>query len=51
MGISAYFNNGADARQLWVKVTDKVALVVAFGDVPNEEGSRAIAKLVLAAIK
>lgn len=48
---SAYFNNGADARQLWVKLNDKVALVVAFGDEPNEEGLKAIAKLVIAAIK
>jgi hypothetical protein len=51
IGVSAYFNNGADARQLWVKVADRVAFVVAFGDVPNEEGAKAIAKLVLAAIK
>ena len=51
IGVSAYFNNGADARQLWVKVSDKVAFVVAFADVPNEQGAKAIAKLVLAAIK
>jgi hypothetical protein len=51
IGQGAYLNNGADARQLWVKVNDRVALVVAFGDEPNEEGATALAKLVLAAIK
>lgn len=51
IGQSAYFNNGADTRQLWVKVTDAVAFVVAFGDRANEEGAKAIAKLVVAAIK
>jgi hypothetical protein len=50
IGESAYFNNGADARQLWVKVDDRVAFVVAFGDEPREEGSRALARLVIAAI-
>ncbi len=51
IGESAYFNNGADTRQLWVKVNDKVAFVVAFGDVANEDSEKAIAKLVVAAIK
>jgi len=51
LGREAYFNNGADARQLWVKVNDNTALVVAFGDRPNENGALAIAKLVLAAIQ
>lgn len=51
IGDEAYFNNGADARQLWVKITDKVAFVVAFGDVPNEEGAKAIAKLMVEAIQ
>jgi hypothetical protein len=51
IGESAYFNNGADTRQLWVKVNDEVAFVVAFGDVANEDNERAIAKLVVAAIK
>jgi hypothetical protein len=50
-GQSAYFNNGADARQLWVKVNDDVAFVVAFGDEPREEGAKAIARLLLAAIR
>jgi len=47
IGKSAYFNNGADARQLWVKINDRVALVVAFGDEPKEEGAKKIAKLLL----
>lgn len=51
IGDEAYFNNGADARQLWVKLEDKVAFVVAFGDVPNEEGAQAIATLLVAAIQ
>jgi hypothetical protein len=51
LGAAAYFNNGADARQLWVKVNDRIAVVVAFGDVPKEAGAREIAQLVLAAIK
>jgi hypothetical protein len=50
LGAAAYFNNGADARQLWVKINDKVAMVVAFGDVPKEAGARAIAELVLPAL-
>jgi hypothetical protein len=51
IGDEAYFNNGADARQLWVKIGDKVAFVVAFGDVPKEAGAKAIAQLVAAAIR
>ena len=51
IGDEAYFNNGADARQLWVKIKDKVAFVVAFGDVENEEGAKAIAKLMVNAIR
>jgi hypothetical protein len=51
IGQEAYYNNGPDARQLWVKVTDDAALVVAFGGSPNEEGDRQIAELILAAIK
>jgi len=50
LGSGAYFNNGADARQLWVKVDAKTAFVVAFGDEPKEAGALAMAKLVLAAI-
>jgi hypothetical protein len=50
-GEEAYFNNGADARQLWVKINDTTAFVVAFGDVPKEEGAKEIATLLLAAIR
>ena len=50
IGQEAYFNNGADARQLWVKVSDRLAFVVAFGDIAKEDGSQALAKLVAAAI-
>ncbi len=51
LGQEAYFNNGAAARELWVKVNDNVAFVVAFGDAPNEDGCKAIAKWILAAIR
>ena len=51
IGTEAYFNNGAAARELWVRIEDKAAFVVAFGDVPNEEGCKAIARLLAAAIK
>jgi hypothetical protein len=51
LGQSAYFNNGADTRQLWVKVNDNVAFVVANGDVPYEDGQKALAALVLAALQ
>jgi hypothetical protein len=51
LGSSAFFNNGSDARQLWVKVNNNLAFVVAFGDEPNEEGAKAIARLVLAAFQ
>ncbi len=51
IGASAYFNNGADTRQLWVKVNDAVAFVIANGDVANEQGLEDIARLVVAAIR
>lgn len=51
IGDEGYFNNGADARQLWVRIDDKLAFVVAFGDQPNEAGAKAIAQLLVAAIK
>jgi hypothetical protein len=51
IGAAAYFYNGPDARQLWVKVNDTLALVVAFGDSPNEERAKVIARLVLDAIQ
>jgi hypothetical protein len=51
IGDVAYFNNGADARQLWVKIGARAALVVAIGDVPNEGGLKAIAGLLANAIQ
>jgi hypothetical protein len=51
IGDAAYFNRGTDTRQLWVKINNKVAFVVAFGDVPDEEGAKAIAKLMVDAIQ
>ncbi|RMG63488.1 MAG: DUF3558 domain-containing protein [Chloroflexi bacterium] len=50
IGDAAYFNNGADARQLWVRL-DKVALVVAIGGVPNETGLKQLAVLLVDAIR
>ncbi len=50
IGNAAYFNNGPDARQLWVRL-DKVALVVAIGDVPNEAGLKQLATLLVDAIR
>ena len=51
IGDEAYFNKGSDARQLWVKIDNKVAFVIAFGDVAKEAGAKAIAELMVAAIK
>jgi hypothetical protein len=51
IGDGAYFNRGSDTRQLWVKVDNKVAFVIGFGDEPNEEGAKAIAKLLVEAIQ
>jgi hypothetical protein len=51
LGEAAYFNNGADARHLWVKVNDSAAFVVAFGDLPREDGAIALARLILNAIE
>jgi hypothetical protein len=34
-----------------VKLNDQTALVVAFGDEPNEDGAKAIAGLLLRAIR
>jgi hypothetical protein len=48
---SAYFNNGADARQLWVKVNNSLAFVLAFSNESDEEGAKAIARLVLKAFQ
>ena len=51
IGDAAHFTSGSDARQLWVKVDNKVAFVVAFGDVAREDGAKALAKLMVAAIQ
>ncbi len=50
LGQEAYFNNGAAARELWVKANDDTAFVVAFGDVPKEAGAQALAHLLVSAI-
>ena len=51
IGDQAYFNGTSDKRELWVKLDNKVAFVVAFGDIPKEEGAKAIAKLMVEAIQ
>ena len=51
IGDGAYFNKGGDARQLWVKLNNKVAFVIGFGDVAKEEGSKALAQMIVGAIK
>jgi hypothetical protein len=51
IGDEAYFNKGGDARQLWVKLNDKAAFVIGFGDVAKDEGAQALAKLIVAALK
>jgi hypothetical protein len=52
IGDEAYFNNGADARQLWVRVGGgRAALVVAFGDVPREDQLKTLATLIVAALQ
>ena len=51
IGDEAYFNKDGDTRQLWVKLNDKAALVIGFGDVAKDEGAQALAKLIVAALK
>lgn len=51
IGDQAYFNGGSDKRELWVKIDNKVAFVVSFGDLPKEAGAKAIAKLMVEAIQ
>jgi hypothetical protein len=51
IGEAAYFNNGADARQLWVKLGPEAALVVAIGDAPNEAALKQIAGAIIVAVK
>lgn len=42
--------NGSDARQLWVLLNGKAAVMVAIGDAPNEAGSKTIAQLLVNAV-
>jgi hypothetical protein len=51
IGDGAYFNKGGDARQLWVKLDNKVAFVIGFGDVAKDEGAQSLARLLVAAIQ
>jgi len=51
IGDEAYLNNGADNRQLWVRLKNKVAFVVGIGDVGPDETLITVGKLVVAAIK
>lgn len=51
IGDAAYFNKGGDARQLWVKLDDKVAFVIGFGDVAKDEGAQSLARLLVSALK
>jgi len=51
IGDQAYFNGPPDKRELWVKIENKVAFVVSFGDVPKEKGAKALAKLMVEAIQ
>lgn len=46
-GLEAFRVNGADAEQLWVKLSDDEALVVGIGDEPNPDGARLLAKSFL----
>lgn len=51
IGDEAYFNGAPDERELWVKLENKAAFVVYFGDVPREAGAKALAKLMVDAIQ
>lgn len=51
VGDEAYFNGTSDKRELWVRLENKVAFVVCFGDLPKEAGAKAIAKLMVEAIQ
>jgi hypothetical protein len=51
IGDQAYFNGSPNQRELWVKIDNKVAFVISFGDIPKEEGAKAIAKLLVEAIQ
>lgn len=47
LGKAAFFNNGADARALWVQIDDRYALLLARGDRPNESGLLEVARAML----
>jgi len=51
LGDEAYFVNGADARQLWVLIDGKAAVMAAIGDRPNESGARELAAELIRSIK
>jgi hypothetical protein len=50
LGDEAFFINGPDARQLWVLLNGKAAIMVAIGDAPDEAGTRALATTLIAAV-
>ena len=49
-GLEAFTANGADAEQLWIKLSDEVALVVAIGDKPDPSSARLLAKYFLESV-
>lgn len=50
LGDEAFFINGPDARQLWVLLNGRAAVMVAIGEKPNEAGAKALASILLAAV-
>ena len=50
LGDEAYTTNGADAMQLWVLLKGKAAVMVAIGDVPNLNGAKKIAPLLISLV-
>jgi hypothetical protein len=50
LGDEAFFVNGPDARQLWVLLNGRAAVMVAIGEKPNEAGAKALASILLTAI-
>ncbi len=49
-GLEAFRLYGADAEQLWIKLSDEAALVVAIGDRPNLDAARLLAKSFLESV-
>jgi len=49
-GLEAFRLYGADAEQLWIKLSDEAALVVAIGDQPNLNAARLLAKSFLESV-